>query len=167
MPPLMPEPQASALRAVHHAPSVVIYQRPPHRSLKPPKPSCLMPLLLMSRSIENEGKNIDEDWLVLNSIYFLQSVLAPRGLTGSQPNILFTFSNLLCTSSVEPPCNVWWCLRCLHDVIAAAVMNELFVLGSNTNRASRVICSLDPPAVQISLYIFTYLSEIVYLCTYW
>ena len=36
---------------------------------------------------------------------------------------------------------------CLYDVIAAAVMNELFVLGSNTNRASRVICSLDPPAV--------------------
>ena len=54
----------------------------------------------------------------------------------------------------------------LHDVIAAAMMIELFVLGSNTNRASRVICSLDPPAIQISLYIFTYLIKIVYLCTY-
>ena len=33
----------------------------------------------------------------------------------------------------------------LHDVIAAAVMNELFVLGSNTNRAS----SLAPASIRL------------------
>ena len=76
----------------------------------------------------------------------------------------------------------------LHDVIAAAMMIELFVLGSNTNRASVASIrlhehgglepqqhehgGLEPQQPRSTycpnqfIYIFTYLIKIVYLCTY-
>ena len=76
----------------------------------------------------------------------------------------------------------------LHDVIAAAMMIEPFVLGSNTNRASVASIrlhehgglepqqhehgGLEPQQPRSTycpnqfIYIFTYLIKIVYLCTY-
>ena len=41
----------------------------------------------------------------------------------------------------------------LHDVIAAAMMIELFVLGSNTNRASVASIRLLSKSVYIYFYI--------------
>ena len=83
------------------------------------------------------------------------SVLAPRGLTGSQPNILLPTCYVHTPSRLPATCDD--ASDAFHDVIAAAVMDELFVLGSNTNRTSRPI-----RLSTYQFYIFTYLSKILY-----
>ena len=81
------------------------------------------------------------------------SVLAPRGLTGSQPNILLPTCYVHTPSRLPATCDD--ASDAFHDVIAAAVMDELFVLGSNTNRTSKT----DSPPVYISILYFSILEQ--------
>ena len=55
------------------------------------------------------------------------SVLAPRGLTGSQPNILLPTCYVHTPSRLPATCDD--ASDAFHDVIVAAVMDELFVVG--------------------------------------
>ena len=56
-----------------------------------------------------------------------ESVLAPRGLTGSQPNISLSTNYVHIPLRFAATCDD--ASDALHDVIAAAVMDELFVVG--------------------------------------
>ena len=56
-----------------------------------------------------------------------ESVLAPRGLTGSQPNIPLPTYYVHIPSRLTATCDD--ASDALHDVIVAAVMDELFVVG--------------------------------------
>ena len=74
-----------------------------------------------------------------------ESVLAPRGLTGSQPNISLSTNYVHIPLRSAATCD--GASDALHDVIAATVMDELFVVGqyfeSNGSNPIRLSTSIS------------------------